>query len=320
LHLSLTALSRLGLDEVWWMVSPQNPLKPVAGMAPFAGRLESARRVAAHYPRIRVTDIETRLGGPHFFTADTLKNLIRRFPQFRFVWLMGADNLVQIRHWARWTEIFRSVPMAVFARPDYSQQALVGLAARRFARQRRPERAAHSLAAAKPPAWVFFHSRLDPSSATRIRAGHGEAAPEPTFLREQHSELATVTLLLPRPGARSLATAAAREILDIALKTLDDGKAEDVVTIDLGGKTTIADYMVIATARSARQVAALTEHLDKALSPRVRLSIEGKAQADWVLIDASDVIVHLFRPDIRAYYNLEKMWGADLPNIEAARQ
>ena len=110
------------------------------------------------------------------------------------------------------------------------------------------------------------------------------------------------------------------EILDLVLKTLDDGKAEEVVTIDLAGKTTIADYMVIASGRSARQVAALTEHLEAALSPRVRIAIEGKEHGDWVLIDASDVIVHLFRPEIRAYYNLEKMWGPAFPDAEAARQ
>ncbi len=103
--------------------------------------------------------------------------------------------------------------------------------------------------------------------------------------------------------------AEAREILDLVLKTLDDGKAEEIVTIDLAGKTTIADYMVVASGRSARQVGALTEHLEEALSRRVKISIEGKEQGDWVLIDASDVIVHLFRPEIRAYYNIEKMWG-----------
>ena len=104
------------------------------------------------------------------------------------------------------------------------------------------------------------------------------------------------------------------------LKTLDDGKAEDIVTIDLAGKTTIADHMVVASGRSARQVAALTEHLEEALSHRARISIEGKAQGDWVLIDAGDVIVHLFRPEIRTLYNLEKMWGAAFPDAEAVRQ
>ncbi|MGH7030710.1 MAG: ribosome silencing factor [Stellaceae bacterium] len=89
--------------------------------------------------------------------------------------------------------------------------------------------------------------------------------------------------------------------------------------MDLAGKTTIADFMVVANGRSARQVAALTEHLEAALSHRARLAIEGKAQGDWVLIDAGDVIVHLFRPEIRAYYNLEKLWSEALPDPEAAR-
>ena len=131
LHLSLTALKCLDLDEVWWLVSPQNPLKPVAGMAPFADRLEQARQIAAGHNRIRVTDLENRLGGSHY-TADTLRILRRRFPRLRFVWLMGGDNLAQIPHWERWTEIFRTVPIAVFDRPSYSLKALAGRAAQAF--------------------------------------------------------------------------------------------------------------------------------------------------------------------------------------------
>ena len=107
---------------------------------------------------------------------------------------------------------------------------------------------------------------------------------------------------------------AAPELLRRIIEVLEDGKAEEIVTIDLAGKSTIADYMVVATGRSARQVAALTDRLEQVL-PRP-LPVEGKAQGDWVLIDAGDVIVHLFRPEIRAYYNLEKMWGADLPDME----
>jgi ribosome-associated protein len=103
------------------------------------------------------------------------------------------------------------------------------------------------------------------------------------------------------------------------VQTLEDGKAEEIVTIDLAGKTTIADHMVIATGRSTRQVLALTEHLDQVLSRRTRVSIEGRTHGDWVLIDAGDVIVHLFRPEIRSYYNLEKMWGAEMPDSEAVR-
>jgi nicotinate (nicotinamide) nucleotide adenylyltransferase/ribosome silencing factor RsfS/YbeB/iojap len=317
LHVSLTALRHLDLDEVWWMVSPQNPLKPAAGMAPFADRLEQAQQVAAGYKRIRVTDFENRLGGSHY-TADTLKRLTRRFPRLRFVWLMGGDNLVQLPRWAHWTEIFRTVPIAVFDRPSYSQRALAGDAARRFARNRVPESAARRLAETKPPAWVFFHTRLDPTSATRLRSELKAGSAEP--LMEQDPELATITALPSRSRTRRSRMAEPQEILDVVLKTLDDGKAEEIITIDLAGKTTIADYMVIASGRSARQVAAITEHLEEVLARHVRISIEGKEQGDWVLIDASDVIVHLFQPETRAYYNLEKMWGAAFPDAEAARQ
>ena len=318
LHLSLLALENLDLDEVWWLVSPQNPLKPVSGMAAFAVRLEQARRIAAGHKRIVVSDLESRLAGS-YYTADTLKALRGRYPRLRFVWLMGADNLVQLRRWERWSEIFRTVPIAVFDRPSYSLKALAGLAARRFARQRVPISAARRLAEMTPPAWVFFHTRLDTRSATRIRSERRRIL-SPTFT-EQRPDLATIapftprTRTLPRPPAPQPA-----ELLELILSTLEDGKAEDVVTIELAGKTTIADQMVIASGRSTRQVLALAEHLEEALSRRMRISVEGKTQGDWVLIDASDVIVHLFRPEVRAYYNLEKMWGEALPDSEAARQ
>ena len=168
----------------------------------------------------------------------------------------------------------------------------------------------------EPPAWVFFHTRLDARSATRIRSER-KATPTKT-LTEQRPELSTVTALIPLTQTDGAAPSET-EILDLVLQTLEDGKAEEIVTIDLAGKTTIADHMVIASGRSTRQVLALTEHLDEVLSRRTRISIEGKTQGDWVLIDAGDVIVHLFRPEIRSYYNLEKMWGAAMLDSEAVR-
>jgi nicotinate-nucleotide adenylyltransferase len=174
LHISLLALRLLDLDEVWWLVSPQNPLKPERGMARFEKRLVAAAEMARH-PRIRVTDIETRLGTR--YTADTVIALKHRFPATRFVWLMGADNLIQVSRWARWTEIFEAVPIAVFARPSYSNRGLSGPAARRFARRRVPPERARQLAELPPPAWVFFPSRLDTRSATAIRT-RGAAAHE----------------------------------------------------------------------------------------------------------------------------------------------
>jgi len=163
-----------------------------------------------------------------------------------------------------------------------------------------------------PPAWAVFHTPLDPRSATRIRSEHGYQITQTPA--ETERELATVTALKPRPAPEQ------PRLLDLVLETLEDGKAEDIVTIDLAGKTTIADQMVIASGRSTRQVLALTEHLEEALSRRARIAIEGKTQGDWVLIDAGDVIVNLFRPEIRLYYNLEKMWGSPPSEAEAARQ
>lgn len=317
MHLSLLALRRLALDEVWWLVSPQNPLKPVAGMAPFALRLDQARRIAAGRKRIVVSDFEGRLGGS-YYTADTLRALCSCFPRWRFVWLMGADNLVQLHRWERWNEIFLTVAIAVFDRPSHSLEALAGLPARRFARHRLPMSAARRLAETKPPAWVFFHTRLDTSSATRIRSER-QGILSQTFT-EHRPELSTISTLNPRTRRKQPQPAALPSLLELIQRTLEDGKAEDIVTIELAGKTTIADQMVIASGRSARQVAALAEHLDEVLSPRMRISIEGKTQGDWVLIDASDVIVHLFRPETRSYYNLEKLWGEALPDGEAVRQ
>ena len=174
-EISLEALRRLKLDEVWWLVSPQNPLKPVAGMAPAARRLAGARALARH-PRIRAATLEKALGT--VYTLDTLDLLTRRFPKVRFVWLMGADNLVQVSDWAEWPGIFESVAVAVFDRPTYSLRALAAEAARRFARHRLPEARAGSLAEQRPPAWVFIHNRLNPQSSTGLRSA-AQSGPAP---------------------------------------------------------------------------------------------------------------------------------------------
>ena len=180
-------------------------------------------------------------------------------------------------------------------------------------RARLPAAAARRLAEMAPPAWAFIHARLDPSSATAIRAKRTSRPKTP-------KETAAAVAALPARRRRKARPAdpPAPELLTRILASLEDGKAENVVTIDLAGKTLIADYMVVAGGRSARQVVALTEHLVEALPRKWRVSVEGKAQGDWVLVDAGDVIVHIFRPEIRAYYNLEKMWGEHLPDAEIA--
>jgi nicotinate-nucleotide adenylyltransferase len=156
-------LARLRLDAVWALVSPQNPLKPRAGMAPLAARLASARAALAH-PRIAVTDIETRLGTR--FTADTLAALRRRFPLVDFVWIMGADSLAGLHRWDRWRTIAATVPIAVLPRPTYTLAAVAGVAARRLARYKRLARTAPVLGC---PGWTMLMTAQDASSATRIR-------------------------------------------------------------------------------------------------------------------------------------------------------
>ena len=168
LHISRQALERLRLDEVWWLVSPQNPLKPTDGMAPLEDRLNSARALTQG-SNIRVSDLEREIGTQ--YTADTLKLLKGRFPSCRFVWIMGADNLIEINRWNNWTAIFETVPVAVLARPDYSFKALVSTAAKRFQRYRIKETHAAALADSKPPAWVFLQIPLSAASATLIRGG-----------------------------------------------------------------------------------------------------------------------------------------------------
>ncbi len=172
--ISRLALARLGLDRVWWLVSPQNPLKPEAGMAPFADRLAGARHLARH-PHVQVTDLESRLGTQ--YTADTVRLLARRYPRTRFVWLMGADNLAQIPKWQHWQQIFNTLPIAIFARPSYSLRALSGQAAQRYGHYRIGESESRTLASREPPAWVFLHTRLSTISATALRAKSGRGAP-----------------------------------------------------------------------------------------------------------------------------------------------
>lgn len=125
---------------------------------------------------------------------------------------------------------------------------------------------------------------------------------------------ARATKSRPRPEPVSLVRPDATETLKLVLAQLDDAKAEDTITIDLIGKTTIGDFMVVTSGRSNRQVGAIADRLLKALAeagvPGVR--VEGMPHCDWVLIDAGDVIIHVFRPEVRAFYNLEKMWSATL--------
>jgi nicotinate-nucleotide adenylyltransferase len=161
--ISLAAIDALGLDEVWWLVSPGNPLKPAAGMAPLQARVASAR-VAARRAPIRVTAIERELGTR--YTIDTLRALRRRFPGRRFVWIMGADNLAQFHRWKAWRGIARIVPIAVFARPGYGAKAFAS-PAMGWLRSYRVRPSQLGEGALPQITWIAFDP--DSASATAIR-------------------------------------------------------------------------------------------------------------------------------------------------------
>ena len=167
LEISILALDLLKLHEIWWLVTPQNPLKPEDGMAPLTQRLRSAERIIEQNP-IQVTDIESELGST--YTAETLVALKHRYPKTNFIWLMGADNLCQIHRWKNWKRIFHTVPIAVFARPTYSLRAEKSKAARRFARYRVKPYKAGTIVMRQAPVWVIFKRPLNPISASQIRA------------------------------------------------------------------------------------------------------------------------------------------------------
>lgn len=170
---SLTALRRCGLDEIWWMVTPGNPLKDHSGLAPLEARVLKAGAVADH-PRIRITAFEAAAGLQ--YTADTVRYLTDRRPSVHFVWIMGADNLASFHRWQDWRSIARRVALAVVNRPGDHLAAASAPAAQALARFRVDDRDARRLATCKRPAWAFLPSLRDPTSSTQLRCGRPVAS------------------------------------------------------------------------------------------------------------------------------------------------
>lgn len=167
LAMSLYAIDRLRLDQIWWLVSPQNPLKTRDEMQSLASRMTRAKSLAAGHEKIVVTDIETTLGTR--FTIDTLRALKQKFPRANFVWLMGEDNLATIHLWKSWQDIFGEVPIAVFLRSGYSDPRVRGVAEATFAKAKMPLASAKDVVVSKPPVWVVLDNVLIPVSASQIR-------------------------------------------------------------------------------------------------------------------------------------------------------
>jgi nicotinate-nucleotide adenylyltransferase len=166
LAVALTALKALKLDAVWWLVSPQNPLKDPRETDDFAERLAAAKSLAQH-PRFLVTDLENHLGTRN--TAQTLAKLKPMLARGKFVWIMGADSFAGLHRWNRWREIVKTMPLAVIDRPGHSLKAMSSPAARLMAKHRLPRLAAARLASTRAPAWVFLSLPLRKESSTAIR-------------------------------------------------------------------------------------------------------------------------------------------------------
>lgn len=166
LLVSRIALARLELDRLWWLVTPGNPLKDTRGLALLDARIEAARRLARD-PRIVVTGLEARIGAR--YTADTLRFLLKRCPGVRFVWIMGADNLLQFHRWRDWDEIMRMMPVAIVDRPGATLKAASAKAVQRFPQAMLGEGDARRLPFAAPPALVYLHGPRSPSSSTALR-------------------------------------------------------------------------------------------------------------------------------------------------------
>lgn len=163
---ALYALKHLGLDWIWWLVSPQNPLKEADGYRDYAERLKVTRAVARH-PRFIVTDLEQQLGTRT--TATTLAALRPVLRRGRFVWIMGADSFAHLHQWNDWTDIPETLPLAILARPGFSMRALESPAALRYEACRIPSDQARRLPGTPPPAWCFIPMPLRPESSTAIR-------------------------------------------------------------------------------------------------------------------------------------------------------
>ena len=165
-HISREALKRFGLDRVWWLVSPGNPLK-ARGPAPLKKRIKACRAMLDH-PRIEVSDFEAQAGTR--YTAQTLQRLQAARPGVRFVWLMGADNLAQFDQWQDWREIMERVPVGVLARPGQRISARMSKAARIYAPVRLRGQRCQLLGTAQAPAWSFVNVPMQAISSTEMRA------------------------------------------------------------------------------------------------------------------------------------------------------
>ena len=168
LRVAETALKKLQLDAVWWLVSPANPLKPKSELIPLEQRISSCLKLIKN-PALKVTAYESLINNN--ISAITLKKILQQNPASSFVWIMGADNLSTLHHWENWQFIMENIPVAIISRPQHLHAAIGSIAGKKFEASRINEYDANQLVYKRAPRWVFLHQQLDSSSSTTLRAG-----------------------------------------------------------------------------------------------------------------------------------------------------
>jgi nicotinate-nucleotide adenylyltransferase len=282
IHISLEAIRLLNLDYVVWLVSPQNPLKKLDISDSLGKRLDYAKMLVRH-PKVIVSDLEKYL--PTNYTADTIAILRSLYPAVKFVWMMGADNMLQIHKWYNWQSIFNSVFIAVFDREEYEDSVIACEANKCYnaLEMRMDDLKNYSL---EPSAWYFFKIKKSSMSSTHLR-------------ELSHSD----NTIMIEPNN-------IEQLKDIVLNSLDNDQASEITICDLKGKANFAKYLIIASGRSSRHVCAIIENLmDRLKKVHVASTASGLENGQWVLLDAGDIIINAFLPEYRELYKLEEIWG-----------
>ena len=310
LQLARQAMAKLGLDQVWWLVSPQNPMKPSDETRPYDERFYACEQMTADDQNIIISDFEDLLDLQ--LSADTVKHLEQAFPNTDFVWIMGTDILEELHLWEKVDEFVASIPLAVFSRPGSVMSALNSTMARKLKQYCYfgPARGFMSYAA---PAWTYVPMPMVDLSSTQIREQLSKAK---TRINTQRGGPVAPgqpgqTVTAKRKG-KALPTPEA--LRDIIVSKLEDDKVEELNVVDLSGKSSLADYMVIGTGRASTHVKAMSDHIQREVkNAGIQVTnVAGQGNGDWVLIDTGDVIVHLFRPEVREFYQLDKLWDPEL--------
>lgn len=285
--LSLLALRYCNLDWIWWLVTPKNPLKKTVPFLSRTERIQQANTVANH-PKILVTDLEYHFKST--FTVDTLKQLRLHFPHTHFIWILGTDNLVQLPLWKNWTRLFRHTRIVVIRRRSTTLQALASIPVHRYKPYRLPLRSSYGIMCYRPPVWVVLMNKFYPFSSRCVR----ETLPPMTKHKLLDHSLQSVHQDF--------------DVVSVIRQTFDEHFADDVVTIDMTDRSVLFDTVIIASGRSTRHIWAITKKLlERLRQVKVKdVSVEGRPGSEWVLLDIGDVVVHIFLPKLRAFYDIDR--------------